>query len=292
MILKGIFAASVSVLNEDLSLNVNQTRLHAESLIKKGCHGVALLGSTGQAQLLTIEEKKKLIDNVEQSAFKKNFLIGTGLTSLGQNVDFMKHCVACGFHNFLLMNPPYYKYSDEGTFAFFSEIINRIPESKIILYNFEKLSGYVFSIKLIEKMVKEFPEQIVGCKDSTYNLYENLKIPNFSIFLGSETKLLKGLKIGCSGIISAVSNVCSQLARKVYDDFINNKKQTLNERLCSLRKVFDNYNLISAIHSFMSLEDEKYKKVLPPLSLLSDAEQQALVNKLKEIEFYPEIKAA
>ena len=125
-------------------------------------------------------------------------------------------------------------------------------------------------------------------KDSSYNLYERLRIPNFLIFPGSETKLLKGLEIGNSGIISAVCNVTGGLARKVYDDFQNKKKQTFNEKLCAIRKIFDNYNLISGLHSFMSFENEKYKNILPPLSLLSDNEQKELISNLKKLEFFPE----
>ena len=288
MILKGIFAASASALKEDLSLDVNQTILHAENLIKNGCHNVALLGSTGQAQLLTIREKKELINSASQSEFKDNFLIGTGITSLAQNVDFMKHCIRCGFKDFLLMNAPYYKYSDEGAFAFFAEIVNRTPECKIILYNFEKLSGYAFSVDVVEKLVKNFPAQIVGLKDSTYNLYEKLKIPNFSVFPGSETKLLKGLELGCSGIISAICNVASPLARKVYDDFVSKKKQTFNNKLCAIRQIFDKYDLISAVHTFLSVENPKFKKVLPPLKILNKNEQKDLLASLKKLDFLPE----
>ena len=104
------------------------------------------------------------------------------------------------------MPPAYYKYDDKGVYSFFANVIQKVPESKIILYNFEKLSGYKFSISIIEKLVKDFPKQIVGVKDSTYNLYDTLKIPNFMIFPGSELKLLKGLELGNSGIISAICN--------------------------------------------------------------------------------------
>ena len=200
----------------------------------------------------------------------------------------MKHCLNNGLDRFLLMPPAYYKYNDEGVFAFYANVVQKIPESKIILYNFEKLSGYKFSVKIVEKLVKHFPKQIVGIKDSTYNLYEVLKIPNFLIFPGSEIKLLKGLKIGNSGIISAICNVTASMARKVYDDFNSNKTQTFNERLCAVRKIFDNYNLISGLHSFMSFENEKYKRILPPLALLSEKEKKEMMSKLKELEFFPE----
>ena len=285
---KGIYSASMSILDENLSLDVDSTIKHAEKLIVEGCHGVVLFGSTGMAQLISSNEKKKLISKLSKSKFKDNFMIGTGTNALNENIELMKHALNNGIDKFLLMPPAYYKYGDDGAYSFYANVVQKVPESKIILYNFEKLSGYKFSVKIIEKLVKDFPKQIVGVKDSTYNLYEVLKIPNFLIFPGSELKLLKGLELGNSGIISAICNVTASLARKVYDDFNNNKKQTLNEKLCAVRKVFDNYNLISALHSFMSIENEKYKIILPPLSLLSEAQQREMMSKLKELDFFPE----
>ena len=285
---KGIYSASMSILDEDLSLDADSTIKHAEKLIVEGCHGVVLFGSTGMAQLISSNEKKKLINKLSKSKFKDNFMIGTGTNALNENIELMKHSISIGIDKFLLMPPAYYKYNDEGAYAFYADVVQRVPQSKIILYNFEKLSGYAFSIKIIEKLVKDFPKQILGVKDSSYNLYETLKIPNFLIFPGSEVKLLKGLELGNSGIISAICNVTAPIARKVYDDFHNNKKQTLNEKLCSIRKVFDNYDLVSALHSFMSKENEKFKRVLPPLSLLSETKNKELLFKLKELEFFPE----
>ena len=288
MILKGIYAASMSILNQDLTLDVDSTIEHSEKLIQEGCHGVVLFGSTGMAQLISTNEKKKLIGKLSDNKFKDNVMIGTGDNALNENIDIMRHSISNGINRFLIMPPAYYKYDDNGVYDFYENIIQKIPESKIILYNFEKLSGYSFSINIIEKLVKNFPKQIVGVKDSTYNLYDKLKIPNFLIFPGSETKLLKGLELGNSGIISAICNVTAALSRKVFDDFDNKKKQTFNKKLCDIRKVFDNYNLISGLHSFMAFENEKYKRVLPPLSLLSDAKQKELISKLKKLDFFPE----
>ena len=288
MAIKGIYAASVSIFNKDLSLDVDSTIKHAEKLIQDGCHGVVIFGSTGQAQLISSIEKKKLIEKLSNNKLRNHFMIGTGDNALNENIELMKHSLSNGIDQFLLMPPAYYKYGDDGAYSFYENVIQKVPESKIILYNFEKLSGYAFSIKIVEKLVKNFPKQIVGIKDSTYNLYEVIKIPNFSIFPGSETKLLKGLELGNSGIISAICNVTAPLARKVYDDFNNKKTQTFNKKLCEVRKIFDNYNLISGLHSFMSVENEKYQRILPPLSLLSETQQKEMMSKLKELDFFPE----
>ena len=59
--IKGIYAAGMSVLNADLSLNVEKTILHSEKIIYQGCHGVAIFGSTGQSQLIPVVEKIELL---------------------------------------------------------------------------------------------------------------------------------------------------------------------------------------------------------------------------------------
>ena len=163
--IKGIYAASMSIFKEDFSLNLDQTKKHAENLIDKGCHGVAILGSTGQAQLISIKEKMELIEHLSYSSQKNNFIIGTGNNSLSETINIMKHSTENGFNLFLLMPPAYYKYGDEGAYIYYSKIIDKVPDCKIILYNFEILCGYAFSIDVVERLVKDFPNQIVGVKD-------------------------------------------------------------------------------------------------------------------------------
>ena len=282
---EGIYAATVSVLNNDLSLNIDKTINHAETIIDNGCHGAAIFGSTGQAQLLSISEKINLLNKLSLSKHKEKYLIGTGLNSLGETINLMRVANSLSFNSFLIMPPAYYKYDDRDVKNFYSKIVEASPQSKIILYNFEKLSGYKFSLKCIEDLVKSFPDQIVGVKDSSYNLYENLKLENFSVMPGSETKLLSGLKLGCTGIITATCNVTSQLARKVYDDFKNGKDQTVNKKLCDVRQVFDRYNLISAIHTFLKNKDDIYKNLLPPLRTLDKTEEKDLINSLDKLNF-------
>ena len=286
MIKNGVYAAGLSILKENKSLDVEATINHAESAIKNGLHGVFFFGSTGQSQLISISEKKELISRTATSKFKNQFYIGTGVNSLKDNLDLIRYSMEFGFQTFLLMPPAYYKgNSHEGVHNFYSEIIAQIPRIKIILYNFEKLSGYLFSAEAVKKLAKNFPKQIIGCKDSSYNLFETLKIPNFKIFPGSEAKLLKGLELGCNGCISAVTNVTHSLARRVFDNFENKKPQVSNEKVIKVREIFDKYPLISALHTFLSADDNRYLNILPPLILLDETSKKELLKKLKEIDF-------
>ena len=283
--IKGIYAASMSIFNSNLSLNIEKTLSHAEKIIDQGCHGVAIFGSTGQAQLISISEKVSLLNQLSKSKYKDKYLIGTGLNSLNETINLMSMASSLNFNDFLIMPPAYYKYGDKEVIEFYSRVVKARPDSRIILYNFEKLCGYKFSIKCVEELAKKFPKQIVGVKDSSYNLYESLKIDNFCILPGSEAKLLKGLQLGCAGIITATCNVTAGLSRKVYDDFIEKKEQTANEMLCNVRNIFEKFNLISGLHSFMLDEDKIYKNVLPPVSLLGEKDKQQLIEELNKLNF-------
>ena len=290
--IKGIYAASLSVLDENLALDVNKTIKHAENVIDLGCHGAVFFGSTGQSQLISLSEKIQLINELPNSKYKSKFIIGTGLNSLVDTINLMKISKSVGFNNFLIMPPAYYKYGDEEVINFYSKIINEINDCKIILYNFEKLSGYKFSVQCVENLVKKFPNQIIGVKDSSYNLFETLKIKNFSIFPGSEAKLLKGLELGCDGIITATTNITGHLAREIYDNFNNNLSVTSNKNLCDIRMSFDKYNLISSLHTLMAQKNSIYKNLLPPLKLLDEFEKKDLLSNLKKLNFDMEVLKA
>ncbi len=283
--IKGIYAASMSVLNKNLTLNIDKTIEHAEMVIDNGCHGAAMFGSTGQAQLIPISEKINLLNKLATNKYKDKYLIGTGLNSLGETINLMRVAQSLNFKKFLIMPPAYYKYEDSDVVNFYTKIVEAIPESKIILYNFEKLCGYKFSIECVKELVKRFPEQIVGVKDSSYNLFENLKLEKFSVMPGSESKLLKGLELGCTGIITATCNATSELARKVYDDFESRKEQTVNEKLCNVRGAFEKYNLISGLHTFYKKKDSLYENLLPPLSILDKKNEKELLSNLEELDF-------
>lgn len=286
-LIKGIYGASLSIINNDLSLNIDKTIRHAENIIDYGCHGAVFFGSTGQSQLVSLSEKIQLINELTNSSYRERFIIGTGTNSFWDTINLMQISMQLGFDKFLIMPPAYYKYQDEDVINFYTKIINKLNDCKIILYNFEKLSGYKFSIDCIKKLVEKFPRQIVAVKDSTYNLYESLKIENFLVFPGSESKLLKGLELGCSGIITATCNVTAKLSRKVFDDYFLGSSLLSNKLLCEVREVFDKYNLISGLHTYYANvnKDQIYKNILPPLSILNSKDERELIENLDKLNF-------
>ena len=161
----------------------------------------------------------------------------------------------------------------------------RCPVVRLFYITLKNYAAINLVLNVLKSLWKKFPQQIVGVKDSSYNLYEHLRIENFSVLPGSESKLLQGLELGCDGIITATCNVTGGLSRKVYEDFIKKKQQTKNDILCSVRNTFEKFNLISGLHSFMADEDVIYENVIPPVSLLNKKDTKQLIEDLNKINF-------
>ena len=287
--LNTVFSASVSLLNHDLSLDVGATIEHALRVEKLGVSS-CVLGSTSMSQFLQISDKKKLIKEILKHKFQ-NLLIGTGCNSLGDTINLIRYSLDQGYEGaFLVMNPAYGSPKDLGVYNFFSKI-QKAVSCKIVLYNFSKLgAGYAFSPEIVKKLVNEFgTEAFIGMKDSSGNCWNNLKINKFSMLVGNEIHLLKNLELGGTGCISATTQICPSLVRKVFEK----KNQKDFAKMCAIRRAFDSTgNLVTAVHYFLSLNDSRYERMLPPLTPLSKEKQKNLLNQLKEIGFYPERKAA
>ena len=281
----GIIPANMSILKDDLTLDMEKTLKHAENLLEDGSNFVVFFGSTGQSQLISFNEKKSFIEYCGKSKLRNRFIIGTGSNSLQENIEILKIAQEQGIYFSLLMGSAYFSYNEDGAYKWFSKLIDQLPKAKILIYNFEQLSGFKFSVQLVERLAKNY-SQIIGIKDSTANLYNKLKIPNFKIFVGSEVRLLENLELGGAGLISATANITSSLARNVYESFKKGKVETdQNNHLIDVRKVFDNYNLISALHSYKAEENSFYNNIIPPLQLLSNEDKTKLFEKLKKINF-------
>ena len=288
----GIYPASMSVLNDDLSLNDEQTVLHAEKLISQGCVGAVLAGTTGMSSYLSIREKMNLIERASKSSQNQSMIIGPGTTSLLDCVSLINFAKSKGLTKFLCQPCAYgwpgIKNKNEAIYSYFSELVKRTGSCEIILYNFPKLVGVDFSVEIVEKLVKNYKNIFVGLKDSgSDDLYKKIKIENFKVFVGSEKKLLSSLKEGCSGLISATVQFPEQifLAKKVFEGFKKEKDSEHNEQLVKVRSVFDSFNLIEGLHTLYAQKNPIYKNILPPLRLLNEKDKTKLFGELEKLNF-------
>ena len=289
----GIYPASMSVLNNDLSLNALQTVQHAEKLISFGCEGTILGGTTGMSAYLSIQDKMNLIEEAGKSSQKEKMIIGPGTTSLLDTASLINFAKNKGLNRFLCQPCAYgwpgIKNKDEAIYSYFSALLKRTGTCEIIFYNYPQLVGVDFSVKIVERLVHAYKDVFIGLKDSgSDDLYKKIKIKNFKVFVGSEKRLESAIKEGCSGaLISATVNIHSQaqLAIKVFENFKKGKDSEHNEQLVKVRSVFDSFNLIEGLHTLYAQKNPIYKNILPPLRLLNEKDKTKLFGELEKLNF-------
>ena len=280
--LPGVFTASLTPLDSNLEPDLEALIDHSMSLMEEGSEGVALLGSTGEANSLTLEQRLKIIENVPGSLSPEHLMLGTGSCSLQDAVILTKASMRSGVWTVLVLPPFYYRpQSDDGAFRYFSEIIESVGDEKlrVVFYNFPQLSGYSFSIEILLKLRERFGPTAAGIKDSSGD-WENMKrvaneIPDFSVYAGTERFLLDVLREGGAGSITATGNLTSPGCREVYRAWRAGDQEEADgtqERLTRQRLVLQNHPFVSGLKSLTRLKtgSSVWCNMLPPFVPLSD----------------------
>jgi 4-hydroxy-tetrahydrodipicolinate synthase len=263
---------------------------HCEFLLKNNI-SLAPLGTTGEANSVSISEKVDLIKTIANSDLpKEKIIIGTGNTSFVDAALLTKTAVENKIYSVLLLPPFYYKnVSDEGVYQYYKEVINAVKSKNlcVFLYNIPQVSGVTISIDLVNRLKKEFSDTITGIKDSSGNL-ENTKkykeIKNFIVYPGSEKFLYDGLHIGCSGCISATTNVNIEAA-KLINSFDKSEGESINKKIKAVRDVFEKYPVIPALKATKIKEDSNWSNIRPPLVALTEQQRSNLAKDLKDLNF-------
>src|SRR5687768_12155206 len=251
----GVLTAALTPL--DHQLNPDQAHLvkHITWLLNRGNDGIALLGTTGEANSFSVEERLGILDAVIDGGISPHKLIvGTGCCSIPDTVTLTRHAHAKRVGGILLMPPFYYKkVSDQGIENYMAEFFERLGENdiQIYLYHFPQLSDVPFSVGLTERLVSKYPKNIVGMKDSGgdwSHMEEILKaLPGFRLYTGSEKFLLPILRAGGSGCISASANLTSPEAAAINDAWKNGGGEKEQERVSALRAVLESYPSIATL---------------------------------------------
>lgn len=287
---KAVYSAVLTPFNKDLSIDKKLFISHCEFLLKNNI-SLAPLGTTGEANSVSVSEKIDLIKIISSSDLpKEKIIIGTGNTSFVDASLLTKTAVENKIYSVLLLPPFYYKnVSDEGVYQYYKQIINTVKSKnlRVFLYNIPQVSGVTISIDLVNRLKKEFSDTITGIKDSSGN-FENTKkykeIKNFIVYPGSEKFLYDGLHIGCSGCISATTNVNIE-ATKLINSFDKSDGESINKKIKAVRDVFEKYPVIAALKATKIKEDSNWSNIRPPLVALSDQQKSNLAKDLKDINF-------
>ena len=285
----GINAAVLTAMNADLSIDLDRMAGHCRWLLANGCNGLAVLGTTGEANSLGIRERISVLEGlVARGVPAAAMLPGTGTTAITDTVVLTRKAQELGCRGALLLPPFYYKNpSDEGLLAYFNEVIQRVAgDIKIYLYNFPQQSAIPFSVEFIGRLLRENPHKVKGIKDSSGNFENSLSYveafarDGFEVYAGDNSLLKSLLEKGSAGSITAASNVNCALGAEVYANWNNAAGAAAQDVLSATRKAVISVPLIPALKSLVARNtgDPRWLNIRPPHLKLTAAQESALFN--------------
>lgn len=290
----GLWAPAVTPVTAALQPDVERWLEHLRWLLTHGCHGLALFGTTSEANSFGHDERMTLVEKALSGGVDpEQMMIGTGCCAVTDTVALTRHALENGCKKVLMLPPFYYKgVSDEGLYDSFAHTIDQIndPSLRVFLYHFPKMSSTPISVDLVGRLVESFGDVIAGYKDSSgewENTAELLRrFPQMAIFPGAETMLHDGLKAGGAGCISATANANPAAIRATLDAWLEGK-DTVEEHqrfINGSREIFNKYPAIPAIKYLMSHyhADPHWRTVRPPLVSFDDKRGGALIDELTE----------
>ncbi len=258
--------------------------------------GLAVFGTNSEANSLAVSEKTALLDALLEGGIEPAWLLpGTGCCALPDTVALTRHAVSRGCAGVLMLPPFYYKgVSDDGLFASFSEVIQRVGDArlKIVLYHIPPVSGVGLSLELIERLLAAYPGTIAGIKDSggawrhTSAMLER-GWDGFRIYAGSEAFLLKTMRAGGAGCISATANINPAAIARLRQNYRDTDAEARQAELNAVREVIMRYPMIPALKAVIAEGngDPEWLRVRPPLVSLDEAQAKALSAELRAVGF-------
>ena len=289
----GIYTASLTPLFDSFEPNIPALIRHAQWLLEEGSDGVALLGSTGESNSMTVEQRQSII---EQSALElppDRLMMGTGSCALQDAVRLTQASVNAGVLSVLVLPPFYYKpQSEESVLSFFSLLVEAVdnPNLRIIFYNFPQLSGYNFSIKILQELKLRFGDIAAGIKDSSgdwNNMLDMVQnVPDLMVYTGTETLLLDILRKGGAGSITATANLIAPECQHVFQAWKNGRSEAADQAqkyLTALRIAFESYSFVSEMKSLLAAQTNsgEWNHMLPPFAQLPDEQVEELTEQIK-----------
>lgn len=287
-IMKGVNAAVLTPLNADLTPDIGRMAAHCQWLLANGCDGLGILGTTGEAQSFSIRERMDILEGLARMGIPMDRAMpGTGAAAYVDTATLTRHAVEVGVGGTLVLPPYYLKgVSDEGLFAAFAKIIESAGERglRMYLYHFPQMSGIPLGLDLIGRLTKEFPDTVVGVKDSSGDVNNMLtmveRFPGFAVFPGSESAFLEVLKAGGAGSITAVSNIGCAMMQRVYSAWTGrgDVDDEAERIIQALRATIMQYPLSPALKALMARHSGNagWERVRPPFVALADDARAAL----------------
>ncbi len=287
--MKGVLAAALTPMRPDLTVDRAAFAAHCRRLLDTGCHGLAIFGTTGEANSLSIIERIDAWEALVADGIPTGALLpGTGACALPDAVRLTQSALELGTPGVLALPPFYYKgVSDDGIFRFFAELIERVGDDRLrlFLYHIPPVAQVGFTPELIGRLLDAYPGTIAGTKDSEGDPARIEAVckefPQLTVFAGSERFLLDTLRWGGDGCISATVNVTARQTRDVYDLFAagSGDADAAQAELTEARRFLEGYPAIPALKAIMrdKTDDDGWLNLRPPLDALDEARTRELL---------------
>ncbi len=298
--MRGVFAAVLTPLDADLRPDHGRLARHCRWLLANGCDGLSVLGTTGEANSFSVEERVEILERLVEAGVPGDRLMpGAGCCALPDTARLTRKAVDLGVGGALLLPPFYYKnVSDEGLFRAVAEVVERVGDERlrVYLYHFPQMSGVPFGRSLIARLLARFPGIVVGMKDSSGDLANMIgtvsAFPGFAVFSGSDELLHPLLKAGGAGCITAVCNVAAFMAEAVVQATRTGDEtaaEAAHARLAAVRRTISAYPLTAALKEIMARHtgDAAWRHIRPPLTPLAPADAGRMLSDLDRLGFRP-----
>jgi len=294
---KGVWVPVLTPFAADLSVDGTALAAHCHWLLEQGADGLAVFGTTSEANSLSVEERMSLLEALVEAGVPADRLMpGVGCCAMGDTVRLSRQALDYGCRGVLMLPPFYYKgVSEDGLFASFCRIIEQVgsDDLRIFLYHIPPVSQVPIPASLVARLLQSYPNQIAGIKDSggdwnhTCELLE--RFDGLRIFPGSERFLLDALRHGGAGCITASGNVNPGGIRRVYERWSDGADDAddTQHRATAVRDVLEQSRMIPALKTLCArhYDDPVWATVRPPLTPLSDPDRAALFERLDQIGF-------
>jgi 4-hydroxy-tetrahydrodipicolinate synthase len=264
---------------------------HCKRLLGEGCTAIVLLGTTGEANSFTVEERKVILDAVVRGGISPSQLIvGTGCCALGDCVTLTRHALAAGVARVLVLPPFYYKrVRDEGVIEAYTRTIETVGDANLRLYfyNIPQMSGVEIGAGVIEPLLARYPGVIAGIKDSAGDWAATESLcrrfgTTLDVLVGSERFLTQGIAAGASGCVTATANAFAAPICELYERIGEPDAPALQENVTRMRAAVERYPAIAALKELEARRsgDARWRNVRPPLTMLSRTDGDALASDL------------
>jgi 4-hydroxy-tetrahydrodipicolinate synthase len=294
--LRGVFAPVLTPFDSKFQPDVRLFITHCRWLVSQGA-GLAIFGTNSEAASLSVDERIDMTEAILDAGIPASSLLpGTGACAIADAIALSRHAVEAGTAGTLMLPPFYFKgVSDEGLFAYYSEVIERVGDSRlrIYLYHIPQFTQIPITLSLIEKLRGRYPVVIAGAKDSsgdwenTKAMLDNFAADGFDVFPASETMLSKGLALGAAGCISATVNMNPAGIRALYEGWNSADGPRLQGKADAVRQAFQSMAMIPAMKCAAAAYSgiASWAMVRPPLTQLDAASKDKLLTSLSEIGF-------